>query len=32
MRIQPVHEDLFSYVKRNISGARFERLAKRVFA
>lgn len=32
MQIQPVHEDLFAYVMRDISGARFERFAKHVFA
>lgn len=32
MQIQPVHEDLFAHVMRDISGARFERLTKRIFA
>ncbi len=32
MQIQPVHEDLFAHVMREISGTRFERFAKHVFA
>lgn len=32
MQIQPVHEDLFAHVMREIGGTRFERFAKRVFA
>jgi len=32
MQIQPIHEDLFSHVMRDISGARFERFTKQVFA